>query len=105
MPSVRGLQAGPFGHRSHARVPSRAHDGALKHRTTSAFWKHYRLLPESIQTLADRRFVLLSPIHAILTLRLKKVRNLVAVRVDSNYRAVGNLLPDGVLWFWIGSHE
>ena len=77
----------------------------MKHRTTSAFWKHYRLLPESIQTLADRRFLLLKSDPRHPSLRLKKVRNLVAVRVDSNYRAVGNLLPDGVLWFWIGSHD
>ena len=77
----------------------------MKHRTTSAFWKHYRLLPESIQTLADRRFLLLKSDPRHPSLRLKKVRNLVAVRVDTNYRAVGNLLPDGVLWFWIGSHD
>ena len=77
----------------------------MKHRTTSAFWKHYRLLPKSIQTLADRHFLLLKSDPRHPSLRLKKVRNLVAVRVDTNFRAVGNLLPDGVLWFWIGSHD
>ena len=77
----------------------------MKHRTTSAFWTHYRLLPESVQTLADRRFLLLKSDPRHPSLRLKKVRHLVAVRVDANYRAVGNLLPDGVLWFWIGPHD
>jgi hypothetical protein len=36
---------------------------------------------------------------------LKKIRELWAVRVTKNYRALGFDEGDGILWFWIGNHQ
>ncbi len=38
------------------------------------------------------------------SLHFKKVGHFWSARVGLRYRSVGVELPDGVLWFWIGSH-
>jgi hypothetical protein len=38
------------------------------------------------------------------SLHLKKVGRFWSVRVGRRYRAVGVDAPDGLLWFWIGTH-
>ncbi len=74
------------------------------HRATPDFWTLYRALPAPVQSLADKAFALLKadPRHA--SLHFKKVGQFWSARVGIHYRAVGVDLPDGVLWFWIGSH-
>ncbi len=79
----------------------------MKHRTLARFWKHYAGLPKEAQELADKNFALLKsdPHHP--SLHLKKVdtvRGLWSVRVGLQYRALGVEKPDGIVWFWIGSH-
>jgi hypothetical protein len=39
-----------------------------------------------------------------LALRFKKIDKLWSVRVGIHYRALGADRPEGVVWFWIGSH-
>ena len=60
---------------------------------------------QSIQALADRSYALLKndPRHP--SLHLKKVDRYRSVRVGLHYRAVAVEVPNGLLWFWIGSHE
>jgi hypothetical protein len=79
--------------------------GAVKHFTTPDFWFLYRILPKGIQILADRNFLLLkeNPRHP--SLRLKKVGPLWSVRVGLNYRALGRERAEGIVWFWIGTHD
>ncbi len=68
------------------------------------FWRCYHRLPAHIQKLADQNFALLkrSPRHP--SLHLKKVERHWSVRVGNHYRAVGVQSPEGILWYWIGTH-
>lgn len=79
----------------------------MKHRTLPRFWQHYRQLPEEVRRSADKSFELLKadPFHP--SLHFKKVggaRNLWSARVGTHCRALGLDKPDGVVWFWIGTH-
>jgi len=77
----------------------------LKHFASPEFWGLYKVLPQSIQDLADRSYALLKndPRHP--SLHLKKAGRYWSVRVGLHYRAVAVEVLDGLLWFWIGSHE
>lgn len=79
----------------------------MNHRTLPRYWQYYAQLPKDIQALADNNFKLLkaNPYHP--SLHFKKVgkrKQLWSVRVSADYRALGREKPDGVLWFWIGTH-
>lgn len=76
----------------------------MKHHASLAFWNCHRQLPGPVQELADKSFALLKadPQHS--SLRFKKIGRFRSVRVGLHYRALGVEAPDGVLWFWIGSH-
>jgi hypothetical protein len=78
--------------------------GNLKHFASPDFWLCYRDLPKNVQELADKSFNLLKndPYHP--SLHLKKIKNFWSVRIGLAYRALGVALPEGILWFWIGSH-
>lgn len=57
--------------------------------------------------MADKNFDLLktNPQHP--SLHFKKIggeKQLWSVRVGSHYRALAVEKPDGIVWFWIGSH-
>ena len=76
----------------------------MKYFTTPEFWECYHQLPREIQELADKNYELLkeNPKHP--SLRLKQIGSLWSVRVGKKYRALGFDKPEGILWFWIGSH-
>lgn len=76
----------------------------MKHLASSTFWECYQKLPRNIQELADSRFALLkeNPTHP--SLHFKKAREYRSVRIGIHYRALAVEVPDGLLWFWIGSH-
>lgn len=76
----------------------------MKHHASTAFWNCYRQLPEPVQELANKSFVLLKADPQHPSLRLKKIGRFWSARVGLHYRALGVEVPDGVLWFWIGSH-
>jgi hypothetical protein len=64
-------------------------------------------LPKPIQVKARAAYALWSdnPDHP--SLRFKKVHPklpIYSVRIDIDWRAVGILEGDTVVWFWIGSH-
>jgi hypothetical protein len=77
----------------------------LKHFTTADFWLGYKKLPPNIQALADQNFNLLKidPYHP--SLHFKKTGKYRSVRVGRHYRALALEIPEGLLWFWIGSHS
>jgi mRNA-degrading endonuclease RelE of RelBE toxin-antitoxin system len=80
----------------------------MKHLTLPRFWKYYNYLPKEIQEIADKNyeFLKLNPKHP--SLHLKKVgkqKQLWSVRVGDNYRALGVEKREGIVWFWIGTHE
>ncbi len=79
----------------------------MKHFALPRFWRHYRALPEQVKRVADRNFKQLkaNPYHP--SLHFKKVgrrKQLWSVRVGEHYRALGRDKPEGVVWFWIGTH-
>jgi len=77
----------------------------LSHQAGSRFWRHFESLPPEVQQLARENFELLksNPRHP--SLQFKRVGSYWSVRVGRSYRALGVESSDGVLWFWIGSHE
>ncbi|MEB3310022.1 MAG: hypothetical protein VKJ02_07285 [Snowella sp.] len=77
----------------------------LNHFTTSDFWELYYQLPPKIQDLADKNYALLkeNPRHP--SLHFKKICGLWSVRVGKQFRALGFEEPEGIVWFWIGSHQ
>jgi len=76
----------------------------LKHFASPDFWSCYRQLPRQVQQLADACCDLLKADPSHPSLHFKKVGKYRAVRVGLHYRALGLEVPEGVLWFWIGSH-
>jgi hypothetical protein len=74
------------------------------HHAGPDFWNSYHALPASIRILADRAFALLKtdPYHP--SLHFKKADSFWSVRIGLHYRALGLVVSDGVLWFWIGTH-
>ena len=76
----------------------------MKHWASSRFWALYEALPSGVRTVADKNFELLKtdPRHA--SLHFKRIGKIWSVRVGDRYRALGHDVPDGIQWFWIGSH-
>ena len=76
----------------------------MNHHASPDFWSCYRTLPEEVQKLADKSFALLkgNPKHP--SLHFKRVDRFWSARVGLHYRAVAVEAPDGLLWFWIGTH-
>lgn len=77
----------------------------MRHFASSDFWACYRRLPKQIQNLADENYELLkvNPSHP--SLHFKKIGQYRAVRIGLHYRALAIEVPEGLLWFWIGSHS
>lgn len=76
----------------------------MKHWASSRFWALCEALPSGVRTVADKNFELLKadPRHA--SLHFKRIGKIWSVRVGDRYRALGHDVPDGIQWFWIGSH-
>ena len=79
----------------------------MRSRATPRFWAAYRALPVEIQSLAQKacRLFRENPRHP--SLQFKRVHDsdpIYAVRVTLDYRALGLLEDDEIVWFWIGSH-
>jgi hypothetical protein len=77
----------------------------LRHFAAPEFWHHYRQLPAEVRRLADQKFELLKgdPHHS--SIRLKKVGQFWAARIGLHCRALAKERTDGLVWFWIGTHE
>lgn len=79
----------------------------MKSRTTKKFRSLFARLPKQVQTQARIAYRLFkqNPNHP--SLRFKKVHSelpIYSARISKDYRAVGQLDGDTVIWFWIGSH-
>ena len=76
--------------------------------TNSNFWKLYRKLPQNIRETAKKQYRLfvLDPYHASLHFkRVHSTRPIYSARITRNYRAVGVLEENIIVWFWVGSHD
>lgn len=78
----------------------------MRHCTSTRFWQCYEALPAEVQELARRSYILLkqNPSHPSLQFKSVGSGRFRSVRVGLHYRALGIPVPDGVQWFWIGSH-
>jgi len=76
----------------------------LKHYASARFWAQFGALPEDVRAVADKNYRLLrqDPQHP--SLHFKKIGDLWSVRVGVHHRALGTQVPDGIVWFWIGTH-
>jgi len=77
----------------------------LSHHASKRFWRGFEDLAPEVQQLARDNYELLktNPHHP--SLHFKRVGPYWSVRIGLSHRAVGVDTPDGILWFWIGSHK
>jgi hypothetical protein len=54
--------------------------------------------------LADANYELLKADPSHSSLHFKKIGKYRTIRVGLHYRAIAVEVPEGLLWFWIGSH-
>ena len=76
--------------------------------TQPSFWDAYHRLPEHIKRQAREsyRFFVSDPRHPSLDFkRVSQRRPVFSVRVSIDYRALGVLDEDDIVWFWIGPHH
>lgn len=77
-------------------------------RTRSSFWRAYAKLQEPVRQAARRAYLLFvhNPSHP--SLRFKKLAGtdrFWSVRINEQYRAVGERDGDTIVWAWIGTHN
>ena len=77
----------------------------MSHRASKRFWRHFSELSPELQQLARDNYELLkaNPLHP--SLHFKHVGEYWSVRIGLSHRAVGYNVKEGILWFWIGTHE
>jgi mRNA-degrading endonuclease RelE of RelBE toxin-antitoxin system len=79
----------------------------VKSRTTAEFRKSFAALPKQVQEQAREAYRQFKENPSYPSLRFKKVHPelpIYSARISNNYRAVGQLDGDTVIWFWVGSH-
>lgn len=79
----------------------------MKSRITSRFRQMFADLPPQVKQQTRKAYQQFKqdPHHP--NLRFKKVHPklpIYSVRINKDYRAVGQLVEDSIIWFWIGSH-
>jgi mRNA-degrading endonuclease RelE of RelBE toxin-antitoxin system len=80
----------------------------VRARATPKFWKIYAGLPQEVQQQARKAYLMwkANPNHP--SLRFKRVDEqepIYSARVSGDYRVLGVLEGDTVVWFWIGDHK
>lgn len=77
----------------------------MKSLTTPEFWHAYAELPPGIKQAARKTYRLWrsNPRHP--SLRFQPKGQYWALRVTQGYRALALRIPEGFLWFWIGTHD
>ena len=76
-------------------------------RTTRRFWRLYSQLPVDVQQDAVRAYQLFQQNPSHPGLQFKKLEgedNIYSARIGLDYRALGAVHRDRIVWFWIGSH-
>ena len=79
----------------------------MKSRTTRQFRKMFDALHVSVREQAKAAYLMFQQNPAHPGLQFKKVHDKLPVysaRINLDYRTVGVLNSDEIVWFWIGSH-
>jgi len=76
----------------------------MKSRAVASFWIGYNRLPTTIQKLAVKQYRLWldNPRHP--SVRFKKVGSHWSARITDDYRTVGIMEGDTIIWFFVGTH-
>jgi hypothetical protein len=77
-------------------------------RATERFWTLYNQLPDDIRQRTRKAYRLWKRDPNNRGLYFKPVhtrQSIYSVRIGLNYRALGVLDGNTIVWFWIGSHE
>lgn len=77
-------------------------------RTTEKFWKLYGQLDSKIQEQAISAYKLFTDNPKHPSLKFKKLNTklpIYSARISLNYRAVGIVKDDEIIWFWVGTHD
>ena len=80
----------------------------MKSKATPKFWKCYKQVPLDVQKRAKEAYALFQKDPWYPSLRFKRVHSnlpVYSVRITKNYRAVGIMKEDGIVWFWVGTHS
>lgn len=80
----------------------------MKSQTTIQFRKQFAALPKQIQEQTRKAYRQFQNDPSHPSLRFKKVHPQLPIdsaRINKDYRVVGQLETDIVIWFWIGSHK
>ncbi len=80
----------------------------MKSRATRNFWKYYERLPRLEQQRARKAYVIWKQNPASPGLHFKRVNAqepIYSARVSEDYRVVGLLERDTMVWYWIGPHD
>lgn len=76
-------------------------------RTTKKFWKNLKELPPSLKKQAKKAYLQFKkdPYHPGLSFKqIHSTKPVFSVRITADYRALGLLKDNEIIWFWIGSH-
>ena len=79
----------------------------MNSRITTQFRQAFGNLPKKVQDQTREAYRLFKRDVNHPSLRFKKVHPTLPIysaRVSKNYRAVGQLEGDTLIWFWVGSH-
>ncbi|MFA5891968.1 MAG: hypothetical protein WDA27_13630 [Actinomycetota bacterium] len=76
----------------------------MRHRASPAFWDLYRSLSDDVREAADEAFTRLKQDPRHPSLHFKKVGRFRSARVGLHHRALAVEAPEGLVWFWIGTH-
>jgi hypothetical protein len=80
----------------------------VKSVATRRFWELFHALPAEAQSLAVKNYRQWrrEPRHPSLRFRrLQGSQNRFSIRIGDQYRALGRLTADGMIWVWIGTHS
>jgi hypothetical protein len=75
------------------------------HRATARFWTVFEQLPEAVQAVARKNFLLLKDNPSHPSLHFKKVGKLWSVRAGLNHRALAMEDGEDYIWLWVGPHD
>lgn len=77
----------------------------MKHFAARFFWDSYGELAPNIRKMADEYYDRLKTHPQHPSLHFKKIGRFRSVRVGLHHRALAVEIPDGLVWFWIGTHD
>jgi mRNA-degrading endonuclease RelE of RelBE toxin-antitoxin system len=77
----------------------------LKLYFSNAFRELLKQLPPHVQKQVKRAFEHLAEDSRHPSLHFKRVNQQYSIRINHQYRALGDIQEDGILWDWIGLHD